>query len=488
MSEETTAAGTGEQEAYEPDPRRWRILGVTLVIGFMALLDVTIVNVAVPSMRAGLDTSASTIQWVVSGYSLAFGLVLVTGGRLGDAYGRRRMMLMGLVGFVAASAAVGLAPTAAWVIGARLVQGAAAGFLTPQNSGLIQQLFRGAERGRAFGFFGLTVSISSGLGPVIGGLIISLAGEQDGWRYLFLVNVPIGLVAMVFVARMVPQRPREEADHTRLDHLGAALLGAAVLCLLFPLVSVESGARLPLVLLVGTPVFLWGFVRWERRVARRGGAPLLDVALLRRTPGYANGLAVGALYFTGFTGIFLVLSVYLQEGMSFSPLAAGLLLTPFAVGSAAHRPAGGPAGVADPSPDHRHRAQRDDGRRARGGAPGAGPRRRGALAGAGAAAAGRRPRGRRRGLAELHPQPRRGAAPDGRGRRRRAADRPADRLLDRGGAADDRLRPRAVVLPRPGAAGRAAHVTGRARRRHGDGGAVAAPGASLTLTSRNFAR
>ena len=341
MSEETTTAGTGEQEAYEPDPRRWRILGVTLVIGFMALLDVTIVNVAVPSMRAGLDTSASTIQWVVSGYSLAFGLVLVTGGRLGDAYGRRRMMLMGLLGFVAASAAVGLAPTAAWVIGARLVQGAAAGFLTPQNSGLIQQLFRGAERGRAFGFFGLTVSISSGLGPVIGGLIISLAGEQDGWRYLFLVNVPIGLVAMVFVARMVPRRPREEADHTRLDHLGAALLGAAVLCLLFPLVSVESGARLPLVLLVGTPVFLWGFVRWERRVARRGGAPLLDVALLRRTPGYANGLAVGALYFTGFTGIFLVLSVYLQEGMSFSPLAAGLLLTPFAVGSALTAPLAG---------------------------------------------------------------------------------------------------------------------------------------------------
>jgi EmrB/QacA subfamily drug resistance transporter len=342
VSEETTApATTPEQEVHDPDPRRWRILGVTLVIGFMALLDVTIVNVAIPSMRSGLDTSASTVQWVVSGYALAFGLTLVTGGRLGDAYGRRRMMLLGLAGFVAASAAVGLAPTAGWVIGARLVQGAAAGFLTPQNSGLIQQLFRGAERGRAFGFFGLTVSISSGLGPVIGGLIISLLGEQDGWRYLFLVNVPIGLVAMVFVARMVPQRPRESQDRTGLDHLGAALLGATVLCVLFPLVSVESGARLPLVLLVGAPTFLWGFVRWERRIARRGGAPLLDVALLRRTPGYANGLAVGALYFTGFTGIFLVLSVYLQDGLGFSPLGAGLLLTPFAIGSALTAPLAG---------------------------------------------------------------------------------------------------------------------------------------------------
>jgi len=224
VSEETTTA-TGEQEAYEPDPRRWRILGVTLVIGFMALLDVTIVNVAIPSMRAGLSTSASTVQWVVSGYALAFGLTLVTGGRLGDAYGRRRMMLVGLAGFVVSSAPVRLAPTAGWVVAARLVQGAAVGGLPPQNSGLIQQLFRGAERGRAFGFFGLTVSISSGLGPVTGGVIISLLGEQNGWRYLFLVNVPIGLVAMVFVARMVPQRPRDLTCAIRGDHLGAALLG-----------------------------------------------------------------------------------------------------------------------------------------------------------------------------------------------------------------------------------------------------------------------
>jgi MFS family permease len=251
------------------------------------------------------------------------------------------MMLVGLAGFVAASAAVGLAPSAAWVIVARLVQGAAAGFLTPQSSGLIQQLFRGPERGRAFGFFGLTVAISSGLGPVLGGLIIALAGEANGWRYLFLVNVPIGLVAVVLVARMVPGRPDGEVEHTRLDHVGAGLLGLAVLCLLFPLVSVEAGARLPLLLLVGAPVFLWAFVRWERRVARRGGAPLLDVALLRRTPGYANGLAVGTLYFTGFTGIFLVLSVYLQEGLSYSPLGAGLLLTPFAVGAALTAPLAG---------------------------------------------------------------------------------------------------------------------------------------------------
>ncbi|CAN5456026.1 MFS transporter [soil metagenome] len=327
-----------------PDPRRWRILGVTLVVGFMSLLDVTIVNVALPSIRTGLDTSAGTVQWVVSGYALAFGLTLVTGGRLGDAYGRRRLMVIGLTAFIAASAAVGLAPTVGLVIAARLVQGFAAGFLTPQNSGLIQDLFSGPERGRAFGFFGLTVSAASALGPVVGGLIIAAFGEEDGWRWIFLVNVPIGLVALVFVARMVPgRRPVEEGDDSalHLDVVGALLLGAAVLCLLYPLVSLESGARLPLVLLVGTPAFGYAFGRWEARVVRRGRPPLLDVGLLRRVAGYGNGIAVGTLYFTGFTGIFLVISIYLQDGLELSPLSAGLLLMPFALGSAVTAPLAG---------------------------------------------------------------------------------------------------------------------------------------------------
>ncbi len=325
-----------------PDPRRWRILGVTLVVGFMSLLDVTIVNVALPSIRSGLDTSAGTVQWVVSGYALAFGLTLVTGGRLGDAYGRRRLMAIGLVAFIAASAAVGVAPTVGLVIAARLVQGLAAGFLTPQNSGLIQDLFSGAERGRAFGFFGLTVSAASALGPVLGGLIIAAFGAENGWRWIFLVNVPIGLVALVFVVTMVPGRSEESAgEEVHLDIVGALLLGGAVLCLLYPLVSLESGARLPLVLVPGVAVLGYAFSRWEARVVRRGKPPLLDVGLLRRVPGYGNGIAVGTLYFTGFTGIFLVISVYLQDGLELSPLTAGLLLVPFALGSAVTAPLAG---------------------------------------------------------------------------------------------------------------------------------------------------
>ncbi len=339
-----TRAQQQAEPAYEPDPRRWRILTVTLVIGFMALLDVTIVNVALPSIRVGLGASAGEVQWVVSGYALTFGLTLVAGGRLGDAYGRRRMMLVGLTGFIVTSAAVGLAPDEWSLVTARLLQGVAAGLLTPQNSGLIQQLFRGPERGRAFGFFGLTVSVSAALGPVLGGLIIAALGEEHGWRALFLVNVPIGLVAMVFVARLVPRRPPRTAESPgagRIDLPGAALLGGAVLCVLLPTVAVMDGPSPLLGVLALAPVLMVGFVRWERRVAARGGAPLLDVALLSKTPGYASGIALGTLYFTGFTGVFLVLSVHLQDGLGLSPLATGLMITPFAAGSALTAPLAG---------------------------------------------------------------------------------------------------------------------------------------------------
>ena len=169
----------------EPRPDRWRILGVTLAVGFMALLDVTIVNVAIPSMQTGLRTDTATIQWVVSGYALAFGLTLVAGGRLGDVYGRRALMMVGLAGFILGSAASGLGSDARLVIAARVVQGMAAGLLTPQSSGLIQQLFRGKERGIAFGYFGTTVGVASAIGPILGGGLIA---ALVAWRFGLLID------------------------------------------------------------------------------------------------------------------------------------------------------------------------------------------------------------------------------------------------------------------------------------------------------------
>ncbi len=326
-----------------PYPHRWRILAITLVVGFMALLDVTIVNVAIPSMQAGLNAQAQTVQWVVSGYALSFGLVLVAGGRLGDIYGRRILMLVGLAAFVGSSAAVGLAPTAELVVAARLVQGVAAGFLTPQSSGLIQQLFSGRERGIAFGYFGTTVGVASAAGPILGGLILAAFGPEFGWRYIFGINVPIGLVALVLVWRWVPRKSREAvaAAGTQLDVVGAMLLGLAVLALLLPTIEVQVAGTSILLLMLAVPVFGVLFVWWERRTTRLGRAPLLDIGLLRNTPGYASGIAVGTIYFTGFTGVFLVLSIFFQDDAGFSPLQAGLLLTPFAVGTAVMAPIAG---------------------------------------------------------------------------------------------------------------------------------------------------
>ncbi|HEV7831333.1 MAG TPA: MFS transporter, partial [Pseudonocardiaceae bacterium] len=209
-------------------PQRWRALAVTQLAGFMSLLDVSIVNVALPSIQRSLGASMAQVQWVVSGYALTFGLVLVAGGRLGDALGRRRMFLAALTGFIVASALCGAAPNAELLVVARLLQGLAAGMLTPQNSGLIQVLFRGAERGRAFGIFGATVGLSTAVGPVLGGLILAAAGEQQGWRWIFYVNVPIGLIALVAAWRLVPSRQRSgQSVASQVDVVGALLLGAS---------------------------------------------------------------------------------------------------------------------------------------------------------------------------------------------------------------------------------------------------------------------
>ena len=323
-------------EASGSIDRPWHALWVTLVVGYMALLDVTIVNVAVPSIQSGLGTSPQTVQWVVSGYALAFGLTLVAGGRLGDILGRRRMFLVGLAAFTATSATAGAAWSAASIVTARFLQGAAAGMLTPQNTGLIQQLFQGDDRARAFGWFGTTVGVSAASGPLIGGLLISAFGTDEGWRWVFYVNVPVGLVAMVLAARLLPRAgPRNGSVTRQIDLPGALLLGLAVVSLLLPVVEAEVDPtnRWWWLLLV-SPVAAVLFVRHERRVLGRGGAPLLDVRLFTRAPGYASGIVLGTVYFIGFSGVWLVLALLFQDALGYTALESGLAVLPFAVGSA----------------------------------------------------------------------------------------------------------------------------------------------------------
>jgi MFS family permease len=237
-----TTTATTDDAASEPRPAgRWRALSVSLVAASMVLLDVSIVNVALPSIERDFGVSAGTVQWVVSGYALTFGLALVPAGRLGDTLGRRRMFLIALAAFVLTSALTGAAQNSGWLIAARLLQGVAGGMLIPQNIGLIQDQFAGPERGKAFGALGSVVGLSTATGPVIGGVILSLVGGPDAWRWVFYVNVPIGLVALVLAARLVPASRRRRIRDVHLDLVGASLLGSGVLCLLLPVVLTESG-------------------------------------------------------------------------------------------------------------------------------------------------------------------------------------------------------------------------------------------------------
>ncbi len=326
-------AGPTQDGAAGPDPRRWRALAVTLLAGFIVLLDVTIVAVALPSLSGDLDAGPSQVQWVVSGYTLTSALLLVTGGRLGDAWGRRRMFVLALAGFIGCSALAGLAPSIGWLVAARLLQGVAGGVLTPQTSGLIQQLFRGPERGKAFGLFGATVGLATALGPVLGGAILALADGEDGWRWIFYVNVPVGLLALVLALRLLPRDT--QSGGLRLDVVGTLLLGLATLSALLPLVTAEEGGLQRLWWLFAVAVGLGlAFVRWEHRVVARGGMPLLDPGLVRRTPGYAAGVGLISVYFVGFSGVFLVLALYFQDGLGYTPLQSGLAVTPFSIGAA----------------------------------------------------------------------------------------------------------------------------------------------------------
>ena len=337
--------GAAESDAVErgdaaPDPRRWRALAVCVTALFMTLLDVSIVNVALPSIGASTGAATSELQWVVSGYALAFGMVPIIGGRLGDDRGRRQMLLIGIAGFVVTSTVVGLAPSAGVLIVARVLQGLAGGLVNPQVAGLVQQLFPGPERGRAFGWIGATVGIATASGPVLGGAVISLGGVHLGWRLTFLINVPVGITSFVLCRRWLPFVP-PSGRHRPLDLTGAALLALGVLGVLFPAVQYDAAhdARLALLLLPAAAL-LAGFATWENGPARRRGHPLVDTALFR-IRSYSAGLGLALLYFCAYTGLPLVLALFLQDGLGYSALRSGLTASAYAVGSAISAPVGG---------------------------------------------------------------------------------------------------------------------------------------------------
>ncbi len=337
------ASGHGDGDAGSVSAQhRWRILMVLLVAIFMSLIGVSIVNVALPSIQHGLDATESDAQWVLSGYALTFGIVLVAAGRAGDLMGRGGFFIVGVVVFTASSVAAGLAPGPEALNAARFVQGLGSGLLNPQGVGMIQQYFHGAERGKAFGYFGSVVGVAVGIGPVLGGFLIKVGGPDFGWRLTFLVNVPIGLLCLTLALLWFPRpllvrarggRGQRVARSSRsLDPVGSVLLGLAVLAVLFPFVESAWSPWIWVLLPVGGGL-AWAWVRWERHYRATGRSPMVDLGIFS-TRSFTNGSIIVMLYFLGMTSIWVLVALYLQDGVGRSALQAGAVGIPSALISA----------------------------------------------------------------------------------------------------------------------------------------------------------
>lgn len=314
-----------------PDPRRWVGLFVLLIANFMNLIDVTIVNVALPSMRDHLGATDNQIEWVVAAYILAFALGLLPFGRLGDILGRTTLFLWGVAGFTVASALCGLAPNIEFLIIARIIQGLAGAMMTPQVLAIATVTFPPHERGQAFSLFGLSAGLASVCGPILGGVLISANLFGMSWQPIFLVNIPIGIAAVVAGWFLIP---RLEGHPTlKNDYVGIGLFGLGIMAVVFPIVEGRA---------YGWPVWAFGmiiaglallvsFVFWTRRRAALGQSQLLNFDLITNRQ-FMFGALVVTIFASGIPGMFMVISLLLQGGFNFTPLESGLTNTPFSVG------------------------------------------------------------------------------------------------------------------------------------------------------------
>jgi MFS family permease len=306
-------------------------LATLLLSAVLAPLDLFIVNVALPTIQSDLHASTSTLEWVLAGYGVAFALLLVIGGRLGDALGRRRVLTWGLAAFTVTSLICGLAPTATVLVLARVAQGAAAALMVPQVFSIMQATTSGEQRARTLGYYAAAAGVAMVLGQVLGGVLVAADLAGAGWRPIFLVNVPIGIAVILLVSRTLPES--RATDPIGVDRWGTLLLGGALLALLVPLLEGRS-LGWPVwccALLVLAPVLAMTYFRVARRLERSGGVPLLPPTLLRMRT-MRHGVLVAVPVFAGFGGFMFVFALVFQTGLSYSPLTAGLALTPAALG------------------------------------------------------------------------------------------------------------------------------------------------------------
>lgn len=322
-----------ESGAQAPaDPRRWLALAVTLVAMALDLIDTTIVNVALPQIQRDLGASESALQWVAAGYTLAFALSLITAGRIGDIVGRKRMFFIGVTGFVIFSALCGAANGIEMLIAFRVFQGVSAAIIMTQGLSLFQVMFPPQERAAVFGMFGALTGLAAVIGPIAGGLLVNWNIAGLDWRPIFLINVPIGILALIGAAAWIRESKAPHAQ--RLDIVGVVLVTAALVAILYPLVQGrELGWPLWTYLSMIASVPLFGiFALWEKGKERRDGSALVATTLFKRRA-YVGGLMVLLIFFASVGGFFFPFTLYLQLGEGFSPLAAGLTIAPFSVGA-----------------------------------------------------------------------------------------------------------------------------------------------------------
>ena len=310
--------------------RRWWVLAIVVAAQFMFGVDAFIVNVAIPTIAVELHASPAQIESVIAIYLIAYATLVVSGGRLGDIYGTKSVFIAGVLGFSATSLWCGLAQSGPELIAARLAQGATAALMVPQVLATLHLLFADDQRGRAFGIYGIVLGLAGAAGFALGGILVTLDLGGLGWRAVFFVNVPFGLLIVAAGMRIMPSVPRRPG--TRLDIPGAIVLFLGLLCLIGPLLfghDVHWGASVWLVMASGVAIVA-AFLRLERAVARRGGMPLIDLALLTDAA-FMRGLCAAFFFFCANLSFYLVMTMFMQRGLQIPPLDAGLVFVPLAL-------------------------------------------------------------------------------------------------------------------------------------------------------------
>jgi EmrB/QacA subfamily drug resistance transporter len=306
-------------------------MAILLMASFMNLIDVTVVNGALPSMASTLGATSSQLQWVIAAYTLAFSLGLLPFGRLGDTFGRRRMFLLGVGAFTLASLLCGLAPSIEWLIAARVLQGLAGAMMTPQTLAIAQVIFPPEERAGIFALFGFASGLAAVTGPLLGGFLIHLDILGLTWRPIFLINIPVGILAIILGLRLIPKVAGIRT--LGVDFVGIAVAGLALLLITYPMIEGRSHGwpAWTFVMMAASIPLFYLFVKWQQRQAVKGAPEVLPASLLANRAFITNALS-SSLFFSVIPGFFFAFTFYFQAGYGFEPYQSGIASLPFSFG------------------------------------------------------------------------------------------------------------------------------------------------------------